>query len=587
MFEIPTHLNNRFDTGVARGKAVTVKINGIDINAYEGESIGAVSTAAGIRKIRYTPHHHDPRGLYCGMGMCHGCLVTVNGQPNIRACVTPVESGMEITLQEGFGKYTVKPKVPTPSKTEHIQVPLVIVGGGPAGLSAAIAAARFGTQVLLIDENRLAGGQIYRQLPPTFRVEPASKLGSDDIDGRVLLKQAEDLSQHITIWTDALVWSVFESKQLAVQRNDKLILIDADAIVVATGAYERPFPVNGWTLPGVMTVGGAQTLLKSQRVLPGSRVLLAGTGPLQLVVAEQMLNAGMEIVAVIESVSKLINPSTIFDLAHQPGLILQGLKYLMRLRTAGVPLMKSSILTGIEGTESVERVYVERIDSRLNRIPETRRVFEVDTVCIGYGLVPNTWLTQMFGCRHAYDPLTAALTPHYDHNMQTDQPGIFVAGDGAGVAGVLVARCEGTIAGLSAGASIGSISAADAERNAGPYRKKLSALRKFRHAMDRSYKIDSRLYSSISDDTIICRCEGVTAGDIRDSIRRGTVNPNDIKKRTRSGMGYCQGTSCIPAISMILMNEFGVLPDALSRMTPRPPARPIPLSLLVTPDVQS
>ena len=441
--------------------------------------------------------------------------------------------------------------------------------------------------MLLIDENPLAGGQIYRQLPPTFRIEPASKLGSDDVDGRVLLKQAEDLSQHITIWTDALVWSVFESKQLAVQRDNTLNLIDADAIVVATGAYERPFPVSGWTLPGVMTVGGAQTLLKSQRVVPGSRVLLAGTGPLQLVVAGQMLNAGMEIVAVTESVSQLINPSTVLDLARQPGLIFQGLKYLMRLRTAGVPLMKSSILTGIEGTESVERVYVERIDNRFNRIPETRRVFEVDTVCIGYGLVPNTWLTQMFGCRHAYDSLTAAVTPHYDQNMQTDQAGVFVAGDGAGVAGVLVARCEGTLAGLSAGAFIGSISRADAERAAGPFRKKLNNLRRFRHAMDRTYKIEPGLYSTISDDTVICRCEGVTAGEIRDAIDKGTVNPNDIKKRTRAGMGYCQGTNCLPTITMMLMNEFGVLPEALPRMTPRPPARPIPLNLLVTPDVQS
>ena len=130
MFEIPTHQNNRFDTGVVRGKAVTVKINGININAYEGESIGAVLSAAGIRRIRNTPHHHDPRGLYCGMGMCHGCLVTVDGQPNIRACVTPVGSGMEITLQDGFGKYSEKPKAAPPSETEHIQVPLVIVGGG-------------------------------------------------------------------------------------------------------------------------------------------------------------------------------------------------------------------------------------------------------------------------------------------------------------------------------------------------------------------------------------------------------------------------------------------------------------------------
>ena len=582
MFEIPTHMNRRFEAGVARGKAIAVKINGVNIKAHEGESIGAVLTASGVRKIRYAPHHNDPRGLYCGMGSCYGCLVTVDGRPNIRACVTPVESEMEITLQDGFGKFTVESTIAVPAESEQFQIPLVIVGGGPAGLSAAIAAARFGIQVLVIDENRVAGGQIYRQLPPTFKVEQTSRLGSDYSDGRMLLEQAADLSQFITIWNDALVWSVFESNQLAVERNNKLILIDAKAIIVATGAYERPFPVDGWTLPGVMTVGGAQTLLKSQRVLPGSRVLLAGTGPLQLVVAEQMLDAGMEIVAVAESVSHLIRPSYTFDLVRQPGLMLQGLKYLMRLKRAGVPLLKSSILTGIEGRESVEGAVVERIDNRLNRIPGTRQVFEVDTVCIGYGLIPNTWLTHMLGCKHEYDALTGGWAPIFGNNMETDKPGVFVAGDGAGVAGVLAATCEGAIAGLFAGAHAGAISTVDAEKTARPVRKKLSALQKFRYAMDRIYRIEPGLYSNISDDVIICRCEGVTAGEIRDSIRKGTVNPNDIKKRTRAGMGYCQGTNCLPTIAMILMNEFEVLPEAFPGMSPRPPARPIPLSLLIT-----
>jgi len=586
MFEIPTHMNKRFEAGMVRGKAIAVKVNGVNIKAYEGESIGAVLTASGVRKIRYAPHHHDPRGLYCGMGSCYGCLVTVNGQPNIRACVTPVESGMEITLQDGFGKFTVESTIPVPAESEQFQIPLVIIGGGPAGLSAAIAAAQAGVQVLVIDENRLPGGQIYRQLPPTFNVDRASRLGKDFTDGRKLFKQVEDLSPSITVWNDALVWSVFEPNQLAVERNNKLILIHARAIIVATGAYERPFPVEGWTLPGVMTVGGAQTLLKSQRVLPGNRVLLAGTGPLQWVVADQMLAAGMKIVAVTESVSHLIRGSYIFDLIRQPRLMFQGLKYLMRLKREGVPVLKSSILAGIQGRESVEGAVVERIDDRLNRVPATRQVFEVDTVCIGYGLIPNTWLTHMLGCKHEYDALTGGWAPVYGNHMETDKPGILVAGDGAGVAGVLVATCEGTIAGLFAAALAGVISRDDAENAARPVQRKLDALRKFRYAMDCIYKIEPDLYSNISDDTIICRCEGVTAGEVRDSIRKGTFNPNDIKKRTRAGMGYCQGTNCLPTIAMILMNEFDVLPEALPWMTTRPPARPIPLSLLAMPGVQ-
>jgi len=205
MFDIPTHKNRRFISGVSRGSAIAVTVNGVNLKAYEGESIGAVLTASGVRKIRYAPHHHEPRGLYCGMGSCYGCLVTVDGQPNIRACVTPVEPGMEIALQDGFGKFVVESTIPIPTESELFQIPLVVVGGGPAGLSAAIAAARFGVQVLVIDENCVAGGQIYRQLPTTFKVEQAPRLGSDYADGRMLRKQAADLSQFITIWNDALV----------------------------------------------------------------------------------------------------------------------------------------------------------------------------------------------------------------------------------------------------------------------------------------------------------------------------------------------------------------------------------------------
>jgi NAD(P)H-nitrite reductase large subunit len=248
--------------------------------------------------------------------------------------------------------------------------------------------------------------------------------------------------------------------------------------------------------------------------------------------------------------------------------------------------MKSTVLTGIEGRESVERAVVERLDNRLNRVDGTRQVFEVDTVCIGYGLIPNTWLTQMLGCKHEYNELTGGWAPIYGNQMETDKPGVFVAGDGAGVAGVLAAAWEGTVAGLFAGTYIGVISSEDAERASHSIQKKLSTLRKFRHAVDSVYRIQPGVYANLSDDTIICRCEGVTAGEIRDAVRRGTFNPNDIKKRTRSGMGYCQGTNCLPTITMMLQNEFGVMPDALPWMTTRPPARPIPLSLLVPPGVR-
>jgi bacterioferritin-associated ferredoxin len=221
------------------------------------------------------------------------------------------------------------------------------------------------------------------------------------------------------------------------------------------------------------------------------------------------------------------------------------------------------------------------VDSRGYPIPGNEKTFAVDSVCIGYGLIPSVWLTSLLGCRHDYNPLVGGWVPFFDQNMQTDQPGVFVAGDGAGIAGVLVAKMQGTIAGLYAAVHAGNISVDQAVQRSLPQLRMLDSLGGFRHAMDRIYRIQPDLYANVTDDTIVCRCESITAGEIRQAIREGTTNLNDIKKRTRCGMGYCQGTNCQPAIAAILAREFDADPAELKMVTTRPPARPIPLNLLM------
>ncbi len=573
--------NPRLDTGIDRGKPVMIKVNGQTVRSYDGETIAAALVASGMHTIRHTHQPQDPRGLYCCMGACHGCLVTVNGRPNIRACVTPVEPGQEIVLQYGWGRFDPDAPASTPGNLLRKDVPILVVGGGPAGLSAALSAARSEAEVLIIDENRQPGGQIYRRLPEPFRIKEPEGLGRDFSDGSALMKQVADMENRITLWTDATVWAVFDDKRIAVMRNNALVLIDARAIIVAAGAYERPFPIPGWTLPGVMTVGGAQTLIKSQRISPGKRVLLAGTGPLQLVVANQMLDAGMEVVAVADAASTRVPVRYLFNLLRRLDLLKQGFQYLFRLRKAGVQLLSSRVLKAVEGDGTVERAVLCRVDSRSNPMEENLKTFDVDTVCIGYGLIPDTRVTRMLGCGHHYDPMTGGWAPVFNENMETDRAGIFAAGDGAGVAGVLVAQSQGAVAGLYAAAHCGVIPRDRAEALAESYRKELASLHPFRYAMDRMYPNRPALYANITDDTMVCRCEGVTAGEIREAIRSGTVDPSDIKKRTRAGMGYCQGANCFPTIAMILAREFGAGPETVRNFTPRPPARPIPLNLLI------
>lgn len=575
-------LNPRIDSSVARGKTVEVKINGHTIYGYEGEAIATVLAASGIRRLRHTQKNHDPRGLYCCMGTCHNCLVTVNGYPNIRACVTPIEQFQEIVLQDGFGR--LEPDIPIPNAGEKFRhkVQILVLGGGPSGLSAAISAARSGAEVLVIDENLQPGGQIYRQLPKVFRIKDQTAFGRDYFDGKELLQQITNMEDRITTWSATSVWGVFGDKQIAVMCNSQLILIDAQAIIVAMGTYERPFPVPGWTLPGVMTTGGAQALIKSQQVRPGQRVLLAGTGPLQLVVANQMLDAGMEVVALADTASNGIPIRYLAKLFSRFDLLKQGLQYLIRLRKAGVRILSSHVLKNVEGNGKVERAALCKIDSHYKPIDRTLKIFDVDTVCISYGLIPNTWVTRLLDCRHVYRQMAGGWIPVSNKNMETGRPGIFVSGDGAGVSGVLTARAQGSIAGFYASAYCGLISKDKAEKFTQVYRNEVSSLNKFRFAIDRMYAIQPDLYANITDDTVVCRCEEVTAGEIRHAIRSGTTNPNDIKKRTRAGMGYCQGMNCLPIIIMILVMEFNIKPEDIKLMNIRPPARPIPLNLFLT-----
>jgi thioredoxin reductase/bacterioferritin-associated ferredoxin len=529
------------------------------------------------RSVRYG----SPRGVYCNIGLCNECLVTVNGMPNKRACVTRATPDCRIQTQDGAGVYPADIESEPPSSVERKQVQVAVVGGGPAGLSAAVAASRAGASVLVIDENRQAGGQIYRRPPPEFQIVDEAALGDDFADGESLLREFQAQSQRIETWQDSVVWSVFDSTTLAVSRDGNLALVGAEKIIVATGAYDRPVPFPGWTLPGVMTAGGAQAMLKSQRVIPGRRILLAGTGPLLLVVAAQMLEAGAEIAAVVEAGDQSGIWRRGLTLLRQMKLVRKGLDYRRRLSRAGVPLLERHVITEILGDDSVESAVVSEVDDQWHPIAGRSQSFDVDVVCVGYGFVPQVWLLGMLGCELQYDPMVGGWIPSRDDQMQTSREGIFAAGDGAGVAGVMAAASEGALAGLHSSVQLGLISSNEAGRQAERPRAQLNNLRGFRHVLDEISLIRPGLYAQIREDTIVCRCEDVTAGKIREAAYSGALRANDIKKRTRLGMGYCQGAICNPALAAMLSREFDVPIEQIGPMTARPPGRPVPMSLLL------
>lgn len=450
---------------------------------------------------------------------------------------------------------------------------LLVVGAGPGGLCAAIEASRAGAAVVVVDDNLNLGGQIYRQLPEDFEYSGPVDHGTEFRRGRELLAEARSLDIELRLETTA--WGQFEPGVMEVVSGDRTSRIRARCTVIAPGAYDRPVPVPGWTLPGVFTVGGAQALLKSQRALVGSRVLLAGAGPLLLVVAAQLHEAGAEIVAISEPVSKLAALRQMPAILRERRLALDGIHYRWSLLRGRVPWHSRTRLVRIEGDGHVERAVIAPAAADWSVLPGRRRSFEVDAVCIGYGLLPSLELPRICGCECTYDDAARAWVPVRDQEMQSTVPGVYLVGDGAGVAGAVVATAEGRIAGLAVARDLGHLSPERANPRIGKFRSRLEELERFRRAMDAIYGPRAGLYDLDEPSTTICRCEEVTLRELDEAYEEGADSFDVLKGWTRAGMGSCQGRMCGPFVREWLARRRDVPLEAVSSESARPPARPV------------
>jgi NADPH-dependent 2,4-dienoyl-CoA reductase/sulfur reductase-like enzyme len=448
---------------------------------------------------------------------------------------------------------------------------LVVVGAGPAGISAAITAARTGVTVALVDENPAAGGNIYRQPPSDF-------VTTGRAAGDALLRGLDTVP--VRRFQETTVWGAFRPHVLEAVRGGDSFTIEGRAVIVAAGAYDRPFPVPGWTLPGVLTVGGAQTLLKGQRLLPGRRFLFAGTGPLLLVVAAQYAEAGAEIVAVADAARMLSLARHVPRLLAAPALLRDGLAYRWSLLRRQVPWLSQSQLLRIEGDRQVESASTVEVDASGQPRAGSERRFEVDTVCIGYGLVPSVELLQLLGCSLRYDEAAASWAPQRNDDFETSVPSVFAVGDGAGVAGAVVAADEGSVAGLAVARALGRIGADQAAALQRPLRRRLRRLARFRAAMDAVYGRPPRFADRVTPETIVCRCEEVRRSDIDDAIGDGARTSAQVKAWTRVGMGPCQGRMCSLPIAELLSRATHRSVAELGPPSVRPPIKPVSIAAL-------
>lgn len=410
---------------------------------------------------------------------------------------------------------------------------IVVIGAGPAGLAAAASASKAGAEVVVLDEGERVGGQFWRHHPAFTDPRLQHQLGR--------FAALQDALEGVRVLTSASVWRVESGAPLRVhtligpvdgaQRRGETL--EADAVVLATGAHDRVLPIPGWTLPGVTSAGAVQALAKRDGVALGTRTVVAGAGPFLLPVAQSVALLGVEVVEVVEAASAGTiargwgrRPWEMTAAVAKAGELGSYLGTLVRHRT---PYRLGSAVTRIHGGSAVEAVTVQRIDRDWRPIPGTERIIHCDAVALGHGFTPRLEIAIQFGCE-----ITPARFVRVDTQQLTSIPGVHAAGEITGIGGADAALAEGEIAGLAAA----GVPAADPR-----YRAPLTARRRMRAFAQRlsTHAIRSGWTAWLDDDTIVCRCEAATRGAIAeyaDASSRG------MRLATRAGLGPCQGRTC-------------------------------------------
>ncbi|RAS34373.1 NAD(P)/FAD-dependent oxidoreductase [Paraburkholderia bryophila] len=454
---------------------------------------------------------------------------------------------------------------------------IVIVGAGPAGVRAAETLVAAGLRPVVLDENARWGGQIYRQPPANggFQRSKKTLYGFEAHKADALHTTMAALLPQLDYRPDTLVWAC-EPGRLDTLRAGRELRVPFSHLIIASGATDRVLPVPGWTLPGVYTLGAAQVALKSQGCAIGQRVVLAGTGPLLYLVAYQYVKAGAQVLAVLDTspLSRQIVAAP--KLARQPSTLAKGLYYVGWLKTRGVRIERKVTLVGIHGGQGVRAI-------EFRASPDSGAPTETlacDAVGIGFGLKPETQLADLAGCRFRFDATNRCWLPELDAAGRSSVQGLYLAGDGAGIAGAVAAELAGRRVALALLDDLGMAHPRGAGlRDAASLERGLKRIAVFRQGIETAFAPPAHCAAQWPDDMTVCRCEEIDAGTLRRCIRAGEASEiNRLKALTRVGMGRCQGRMCGEAALTLLAEETGKPLAEVGRLRGQAPIKPIPLS---------
>lgn len=457
------------------------------------------------------------------------------------------------------------------------QTELIIIGAGPAGIQAAITASELEVEVTLIDSQPSVGGQYFKQVPEEFNIHDSSSHQ----------KQASELfnklnNSRVKYLPETLVWGIFHNPktdlwQVTLQGESCPSRIESAFIIIATGAYDRSIPFPGWDLPGVITAGAAQIMIKNQGILPGKQVIVSGTGPLQLAAASNLIEAGAKVQAVLECNQKLF----IRGIHHLPSIwgqwrrLQEGFQYTENLIKTKTPYRIGWSVIKADGFEKVEEATIGKLDSVGNPIQKSYQKIAVDAVVVGYGLTPSTEFFRLLDVDMRYSKSEGIFLPKRNEFFQTNAQGIYAVGDCAGIGGAKLAMQEGKIAAIDVAVQSGKTSLTNMETTLNQIERKLNREQKFAKMLGEIFSLPDGLFSFAQPDTIICRCEQISLSEIKEAISFGAQSVTDIKNITRSGMGNCQGRTCGSILSQILAKEARCNPEDCQYLNIRPPVHPI------------
>ncbi|NHI15660.1 FAD-dependent oxidoreductase [Microbacterium sp. CBS5P-1] len=470
-------------------------------------------------------------------------------------------------------------------------VDLAVVGAGPAGLTAAVTAADLGLSVALIDAAEQTGGQYWRHPDERHRAAFARPESTGhhhwhrytDLRDRLQRAVRAGSVRHVAgrqVWRAAAEGAGFALHTTPSVGRDAVPVAErtvrARRVVLATGAYDRQLPVPGWTLPGVMAAGGVQALLKANQVAAGRRAVVAGTGPFLLSVAAGLAEAGVDVVAVCDANALSRWARTPLRALQEPGKLLEGVGYAAQFVRSRVPLYTRTVVTEVRGEGRASAVTLQKVDGRGNPRPGTAREVEADLVAFGWGFTPQLELAVGLGLGTRVD-VDASLVVEVDQAQRTTLDGVYAAGEATGIGGAVQSCAEGALAARAAAADAGRDALG---RDARRLRRRIARGRRFAVGMHRASPVPEAWSRWLTPDTLVCRCEEVTAAEATDTVGcLGADDARDVRVTARPGMGWCQGRVCGFALAGLVAAETGQAPTAadLDTLAKRPLGVPVRL----------